>query len=68
MRRLMGWLTPLGFALLTSFAPATTACDDSTTGPSGSCCRICREGKPCGDTCIARENECRVGPGCACQG
>lgn len=30
------------------------------------CCRYCSKGKPCGDTCIARNKTCRVGPGCAC--
>ncbi len=32
------------------------------------CCKICRKGKACGDTCIARSRICRVGPGCACNG
>jgi len=30
------------------------------------CCKVCSTGKPCGDTCIAREKVCHVGPGCAC--
>jgi hypothetical protein len=30
------------------------------------CCRVCKKGKPCGDTCIAQDNICHVGPGCAC--
>ena len=32
------------------------------------CCRYCRTGKPCGDSCISRQSTCRKGPGCACQG
>ena len=32
------------------------------------CCKICRAGKACGDTCIARDKVCHVGPGCACDG
>jgi len=32
------------------------------------CCKICRAGKACGDTCISRAKVCRVGPGCACDG
>lgn len=42
--------------------------DDASVdaGDSGPCCRICRAGKACGDTCIARDRECHVGPGCAC--
>lgn len=30
------------------------------------CCRTCRKGKACGDTCVARDRECTVEPGCAC--
>lgn len=32
------------------------------------CCKICSKGKACGNTCIAREKACHVGPGCACDG
>ena len=32
----------------------------------GACCRMCRQGKACGDSCIARNKVCRKGPGCAC--
>jgi hypothetical protein len=32
------------------------------------CCKICSRGKACGNTCIAREKICHVGPGCACDG
>ena len=32
------------------------------------CCKICTIGKACGDTCISKEKECHVGPGCACDG
>lgn len=30
------------------------------------CCKTCRKGKPCGDSCIAVSKSCRKGPGCAC--
>ena len=46
----------------------------SQTSPFGShslqqyCCKICSKGKACGDTCIARDRTCHVGPGCACNG
>jgi hypothetical protein len=33
-----------------------------------SCCKICSKGKACGNTCIARDKVCHVGPGCACDG
>lgn len=55
----------LALPLLVSAAPvATTAC--ATLG--GSCCRVCRTGKACGDSCIERSKNCNVGPGCACNG
>lgn len=43
---------------------------DRLAQPRGStrCCRICRTGKACGDSCIARTKTCRKGPGCACDG
>lgn len=30
------------------------------------CCKHCKKGQPCGDSCISRDKVCRVGPGCAC--
>jgi len=32
------------------------------------CCKICRKGKACGDSCINRSYTCRKGKGCACDG
>jgi hypothetical protein len=32
------------------------------------CCKICRKGKACGDTCIDRDDVCHQPPGCACNG
>jgi hypothetical protein len=32
------------------------------------CCKVCHKGKACGDTCIARDKECHLPPGCACDG
>jgi hypothetical protein len=37
-------------------------------GDSVPCCKICRKGKACGDTCISRAYTCHKGPGCACDG
>ncbi len=36
--------------------------------PVQGCCKHCTVGKACGDTCIARDKTCHVGPGCACDG
>lgn len=32
------------------------------------CCKVCRQGKACGDSCISRSYTCRKGVGCACDG
>jgi hypothetical protein len=32
------------------------------------CCKICSNGKACGDSCIARWKTCHKGKGCACNG
>lgn len=45
--------------------------DDALGGPdvvSAECCKVCRKGKACGDSCIARSKQCTKGPGCACDG
>jgi hypothetical protein len=69
MRRRFAFLPTLFIVLLTSSTPLITACGEGdSTGPSKTCCRVCKEGKPCGDTCIARTSTCRTSGGCACQG
>ena len=35
---------------------------------SQQCCKICRQGKACGDTCVSRQDTCHVGQGCPCDG
>lgn len=30
------------------------------------CCKRCSTGKPCGNSCIARNKTCHQPPGCAC--
>lgn len=35
---------------------------------AAACCKICRKGKACGNSCIARWKACRKPPGCACDG
>lgn len=40
--------------------------DGGGGGGGGGCCRTCSTGKPCGDSCIARELQCNQPPGCAC--
>ncbi|MFC2967669.1 hypothetical protein [Acidimangrovimonas pyrenivorans] len=33
---------------------------------AAACCKICRAGKACGNSCISRAKSCHKGPGCAC--
>ncbi|MDK3020662.1 hypothetical protein [Pseudodonghicola flavimaris] len=35
---------------------------------AAACCKICKKGKACGNSCISKSKSCRVGPGCACNG
>lgn len=35
---------------------------------NAACCKTCRKGKACGNSCISRSKTCRKGPGCACDG
>lgn len=59
--------TPRGYVyepLLKKVAPPRP----KATPRSRPCCKICRKGKACGDSCIARNKTCRKGPGCACNG
>ena len=30
------------------------------------CCKHCKKGKPCGNSCIAASSTCKQPPGCAC--
>ncbi|SLN63975.1 hypothetical protein ROA7450_03366 [Roseovarius albus] len=32
------------------------------------CCKVCRKGKACGNSCIKRTYTCHKGKGCACDG
>lgn len=35
---------------------------------ASSCCKTCKKGKPCGDSCIAADIKCTRPKGCACAG
>jgi len=76
----MRWLkaVPFVLAVLLTFGgpaalaePAQPRAAASEAQPeewSARCCKICRKGKACGDSCISRSKTCRAGPGCACNG
>jgi micrococcal nuclease len=36
--------------------------------PQTGCCRVCRTGKACGESCLAAGKTCMNSPGCVCQG
>lgn len=42
--------------------------DTSEAPASTPCCKVCRAGKACGNSCISRAKECHKGTGCACDG
>ncbi len=43
---------------------------DDRRSPTGSSsfCKVCKTGKACADSCIARSSTCSTGRGCACNG
>ncbi len=49
-------------------SPAPSPSYSTPPARSQSCCKICRKGMACGDSCISRNKVCHKGPGCACQG
>ncbi len=51
--------------LLSSSQPAAV---QSRPQQQRSCCKICRKGKACGNSCINVNYTCRQPPGCACDG
>ena len=55
-------------ASLRSTPPAAQAPPAPAPTPARACCRVCRTGKACGDSCISRSYTCRKGAGCACNG
>ena len=49
-------------------APTTHERAASPSGcvPRDQCCKVCRKGQACGDSCISASSTCRKGRGCAC--
>lgn len=50
----------------TNIEASTEECNNTQVAMG--CCKICRKGKACGDSCISRSKTCHKGPGCACDG
>jgi hypothetical protein len=38
-----------------------------TPGSGSGCCKHCKTGCPCGDSCIPCDTQCQRPPGCACE-
>lgn len=45
---------------------APDSCFDPTDFTGSTCCVVCEDSWPCGDSCIAYGKQCHVGLGCAC--
>lgn len=46
-----------------------TACDDQGCQQTeSSCCKVCKDSKACGDSCIPNNQSCSKYSGCACNG
>jgi endonuclease YncB( thermonuclease family) len=47
---------------------ANTRQSPAITKPAKTCCKVCRTGQACGNSCISRRYTCRKPHGCACDG
>jgi hypothetical protein len=56
----------LALVMITPVTAASPLC--AADGGGYMCCKKCKAGKPCGDTCIAKTSNCTKPKGCACQG
>jgi len=58
--------------LLLAWVMVITGCGEGEKAPSESgqvsCCKVCKTGKACGDSCISTSKTCSKGQGCACNG
>jgi hypothetical protein len=66
MKKLIYLSLFVGVMVLTGFSSTTIS--DSKTIYSPACCKICKKGKACGDSCISKSYTCHKGKGCACDG
>jgi hypothetical protein len=63
-----GLVTPQLPAALSDLLPPPAVDQSPIPTPVQGCCKHCRKGKACGDSCIARDETCHAGSGCACNG
>lgn len=60
MRKL---IATLALACIGTLGAAAPLCG---TAYAQSCCKVCKAGKACGNSCIAKDRACTKGKGCAC--
>jgi hypothetical protein len=58
----------IAFLVVPLIASATAPMLSACGGGAGNCCKVCSEGEACGDSCIAKNETCTKGAGCACNG
>ena len=62
------WLAAFAlFGTLTIGPSIANVCGSAAFAQTG-CCKVCKKGKACGDSCIAVDKNCTKGVGCACDG
>jgi hypothetical protein len=70
MKKLIYLSMFVGFIALNGFTSGSTV--SSTSGSSirysTACCKTCKKGKACGDSCISKSYTCHKKKGCACNG
>ncbi len=59
-------LAAFALASLSTVSAAAPLC--GTAYAAEACCKVCKKGKACGDSCISRDKACKKGKGCACNG
>ena len=47
---------------------SNTGQSPAITKPARTCCKVCRKGLACGNSCVSRRYTCQKPPGCACGG
>ena len=62
MKSLLGAIALIAISTTGAAAPVCGA------AYANSCCKTCKAGKACGDSCISRDKTCKKGKGCACDG
>lgn len=58
----------LGTIALSAVSLTGTAVPVCGAAYATACCKVCKKGKACGDSCISRDKACHQGKGCACDG